>query len=56
MKQKDVERAPPSTLMGHEEQLMADVGKKKVNVLPYYVKAKTWLKQNRGDVNDRIMR
>jgi hypothetical protein len=27
MKQKDVKGAPPRTLVGHEEQLMADVGK-----------------------------
>jgi hypothetical protein len=36
---------------------MADVGKKEeVNVLTYYVRANTWLKQKRGDVNDRMMR
>ncbi len=27
MKQKDVKGAPPRTLVGHEEQLMVDVGK-----------------------------
>jgi hypothetical protein len=32
------------------------MSEKKVNVLTYYVGAKNWLKHNKGDVNERMMR